>query len=82
MKNKAKKYTSPLIQKILKSIPLKTRVFTILQMEDYDNWENGEYKGNNKRLIKLTKWILEDVFQWIKDGKSGGEDIDLTKYEK
>lgn len=73
-KNKAKQYTSPLIKKIIKSIPLKTRIFNTLKMEDYDNWENGDYNGDSEKIIKLTEWILEDVYKWIDDGMPGKDD--------
>ena len=53
-KNKAKQYTSPLIKKIIKSIPLKTRIFNTLKMEDYDNWENGDYNGDSEKIDKIN----------------------------
>ena len=53
-KNEAKQYTSPLIKKIIKSIPLKTRIFNTLKMEDYDNWENGDYNGDSEKIDKIN----------------------------
>ena len=64
----------PILEKIRKETPLKTRLFISLQMEDYDNWENGDYNGDIKKLIKLTEWILEDVYKWIDDGMPGKDD--------
>lgn len=81
-KNKAKQYTSPLIKKIIKSIPLKTRIFNTLKMEDYKNWDNGDYRGDIKKLIKSTSDILKEVFEWVDDGMPGKDDIDLSRYEK
>lgn len=34
-------------------------------MEDYDNWENGEYKGDKKRIEKMT----DDLLGIIKEHK-------------
>lgn len=68
-------------ERIRKRIPLKTSIFVTLQMEDYDNWENGEYHGDNDRLIKQTECILKDVFDWIDRGMPGGKDIDLSYYK-
>ena len=72
----------PILEKIRKETPLKTRLFISLQMEDYDNWENGDYNGDRKRLLKLTSDILKEVFEWVDDGMPGKNDIDLSRYEK
>lgn len=69
------------VERIRKRIPLKTSIFVTLQMDDYDNWEKGEYRGDNDKLIKQTEWILKDVFDWIDRGMPGGRDTDLSYYK-
>ena len=70
----------PILEKIRKETPLKTRLFISLQMEDYKNWDNGDYRGDIKKLIKSTSDILKEVFEWVDDGMAGKDDIDLSCY--
>jgi len=70
------------IENAMKRISLKSSIFIGLQMDDYDNWKDGEYFGDNEKLVKQTEWILKDVFKWIDNGMPGGRDIDLTRYKK
>ena len=71
----------PSIKEIVKRIPLKTRIFISLQMDDYDKWKNGEYLGDNDKLIKRTESILKDVFDWVDNGMPGGKDMDLEYFK-
>lgn len=72
---------NPLMESIRKKIPLKTMIFTNLQLSDYENWSNGEYKGDNEIIIKTATSIMQDVFQWIENGMPGGKDIDLSEFK-
>jgi hypothetical protein len=74
--NKARK-----IKSIMDRIPLKTSIFISLQMDDYDNWKDGEYLGDNEKIIKQTEWILKEVFSWVDNGMPGGRDMDLSEYK-
>jgi len=44
-------------------------------MDDIDNWSNGEYKGDNAKLVKQTESILQDVFEWIDDEMPGDREL-------
>lgn len=54
--------------KILKSTPLKTRLWVVLQMDDYENWDNGDYKGNVEELKRKVELIKKEVEDWVEDG--------------
>jgi hypothetical protein len=43
---------------VLKETPLETRLFIYLQMDDYDNWSNGEYKGDNVKIKEKVTHII------------------------
>jgi hypothetical protein len=62
---------------ILNRIPLHTWIETTLKMEDYDNWDNGEYKGNIKAVQSLTAHICDHILEWIFNDKPSLEE---TKY--
>lgn len=51
-------YKSKVVERLHKKIPLETKIRVALEMNDYDNWENGIYKGSK---IRLTK-IIMDIF--------------------
>lgn len=55
---------SKIVESILKKTSLETRLKVYLQMNDYINWNNGEYSGNiNEELESLLKYVEE----WQKD---------------
>ena len=56
------------IKELLKEIPLEARIETYLMMDDYENWDNGKYKGDRKALMYKTKCLVAECKQWIKDG--------------
>jgi hypothetical protein len=55
---KTPKYKSKVVERLRKKIPLETKIRVALEMNDYDNWENGTFKGNKKELTK----IIMDIF--------------------
>ena len=61
------KIMSKLFEKLLREVSLDIRLKVALQMEDEDNWENGEYLGNQERLVTV---IMEIVKEWKADGAS------------
>lgn len=65
---------SDILDKMLKETPLKTRLFILFQMQDYNNWVNGEYFGNINKLNKRVNDVLKTVDEWVKD--------DMPKDEK
>lgn len=79
--NGVKSAHSSVIERILRKTPLSTRIFILLQMNDYDNWIDGEYLGDNDKLIELTKMILEDVYEWVDEGSPGLGNLDLSRYK-
>jgi len=56
------------LEKIVKSIPIETRIKTVLIMDDYVNWKNGKYLGNRHKLMPL---IMREINKWIEDGMPG-----------
>jgi hypothetical protein len=65
---------SKLFEKILSRIPLECKIKTYLTMEDYDNWDNGEYKGDKERIKKMTEDLL-DIIKKHKEVYKGPEEI-------
>lgn len=55
---KTHEYKSSVVGRLRNKIPLETKIRVALEMNDYDNWENGTYKGSK---IRLTK-IIMDIF--------------------
>lgn len=55
------------IEKILKEVPLETRLEVSLTADDYENWSKGTYSGSRHKLVLL---IMREVKEWIKDGMS------------
>jgi hypothetical protein len=56
---KTPEYKSKVVERLRKKIPLETKIRVALEMNDYDNWENGTYKGSKTRLTK----IIMDIFK-------------------
>lgn len=66
---KAEKHSSEIIrsvQKLMEKTPLKQRFKISLEMHDYDNWDNGTYKGEVSE--QLLNSLLKIVTKWQKDG--------------
>ena len=60
------------LQERLEKIPLKTRLFIGLQMNDYDNWKDGEYLGDNDTNLLRTFYNIASSSQytilWKREG--------------
>ena len=56
----------PILEQIRKSIPLQTRIYVHLQMEDLEHWNNGEYSGKITPDCKEVMDILDIVEKWQK----------------
>lgn len=52
------------IKKFMKDIPLENRLKVALEMDDYDNWDDGHYKGNRARLVPI---IMDVINKFNKD---------------
>lgn len=59
----------PNLEKILKETPLDIRLRVSMMMDDYENWDNGVYKGNKELIEKQIQSIIRQVKEWIKDGQ-------------
>lgn len=57
----------PNFKRILKETPLETRLFVYLQMDDYDNWDNGSYKGDNQKIKEKVTHIIGIMESFLKD---------------
>lgn len=53
---------------LLKGTPLKNRIFIYLQMDDYDNWVNGDYVGDSEKLNAIADGLVNKVNEWVSDG--------------
>jgi alcohol dehydrogenase YqhD (iron-dependent ADH family) len=53
------------IERTLAKTPLKTRIKVMLEMDDYENWENGTYQGDQEENANM---IVGVVREWQKDG--------------
>ena len=58
---------SKIFDSVSKNIPLQTRVYIHLQMEDFENWEDGKYKGDCDKLKKNTDQLIGIFMKWAKD---------------
>jgi hypothetical protein len=52
------------IEKLLRETSLETRLRIRLEMGDYDNWDNGTYRGDQSETVKM---LLEEVERYIID---------------
>lgn len=52
----------------MKDRPLSKRLLIPLMMVDYDNWDNGEYKGDLVLIEKQIEVICSTVDKWVSDG--------------
>jgi hypothetical protein len=52
------------IQEILDSTSLETSIMVSLTMADYDNWDNGTYKGNKKLIKEQVEGVLRIIEEW------------------
>ena len=65
MKKTAEKHHSPIIDLLMKEIPLRFRLKTSLEMHDYDNWDNGTYNGD---VTEQLDSLMNIIIKWKKDG--------------
>lgn len=55
---------SEIVERIIRNIPLETRLKVHLQMSDYVHWNDGEYSGNvNEEL----EYLLNIIEEWQKN---------------
>lgn len=52
----------------MKDRPLSKRLLVPLMMADYDNWDNGEYKGDMDKIKAQIDIICSTVDKWVSDG--------------
>jgi len=52
------------IQEVLDSTPLEISLMVTLTMTDYDNWDNGTYKGNKKLIKEQVESVLRIIEEW------------------
>tara|TARA_R110000868_G_scaffold62944_7_gene189908 strand:- start:1140 stop:1349 length:210 start_codon:yes stop_codon:yes gene_type:complete len=52
------------IKKLLRETSLETRFKVYLEMMDYENWDNGTYKGDQSEIVNT---LLEDVEEYLND---------------
>ena len=68
------------LKNLMKSIPIKDRIFTLIQMGDNDNWKNGTYVGDMNALLYKVKCVLQTIYEWHEDGCPGLGDLDLEEF--
>ena len=59
-------------KKALSKISIESSIKTFLIMNDYDNWENGEYKGDIESINNQTKTIIRIIERGLKRGSPLG----------
>ena len=59
---------SEIFDKLVKQTDLYTRVRVSLQMDDLQNWKDGEYLGDLQLIERQTKAICRLVKEWQEDG--------------
>lgn len=52
------------IAKLLRETSLETRIRIRLEMHDYENWDNGDYNGDQTETVKM---VLEEVERYLDD---------------
>ena len=63
------------LEEIRRRISLETCLRVRLQMDDYDNWDNGEYFGDMDKINKNIGIILDEVERWC-------DKTDMVIYDK
>ena len=58
---------SEIFDNLLKQTDLYTRVRISLQMDDLQNWKDGEYLGDPELIERQTKAICKLVDEWQGD---------------
>ena len=79
--SKPELHHSPMIEKILKEMPLKTRLKVPLEME-YLNiilepdmcCTDDEFKKANEWAERMANWMLQEVNEWEADGRPTRDD--------
>lgn len=56
------------IQRLLDELDLETKIKISLQMADYDNWDNGTYKGDSELIKRQVDSVSSDIEKWIDRG--------------
>jgi hypothetical protein len=56
---KTREYNSKMVDRLIKKIPLETKIRVALEMNDYANWENGTYKSSQLRLTKIIMKLIK-----------------------
>jgi len=62
---KARKVQIELLNQIRNSTSLETNIKIGLEMADYDNWDNGEYKGNKELINRQVDIVLSNIERWV-----------------
>lgn len=55
---------NPRLEEIRRIIPLEISLRVSLQMDDYDNWRDGEYLGDMNKINNIVEIVLKDVEDW------------------
>jgi hypothetical protein len=59
---KIERYIIPnIIELVLNDTSLKERLRVGLEMFDYDNWSNGEYRGDRNRIDDMIDFIIGEI---------------------
>ena len=64
------KMDSKVLKEIKSNITLESTIRLNLMMNDYENWEDGFYKGNEELINNQTESILRTVERWQKRGSA------------
>jgi hypothetical protein len=62
---------SKVLERIKKRIPIHTSIQNALMMDDYDDWKNGEYLGDMKKINQQTSYLCKEILEWIENSKPG-----------
>ena len=57
-----------IIESLLAEISLEETIKTGLMMSDYENWSEGEYKGDRKMIDDQTECVVRILEVWEKEG--------------
>lgn len=60
------------IEEIRNRTSLKTRLSVYLTMADYENWDNGEYLGDENKIREEVNYLIDLFEDWTKRGQPGG----------
>ena len=55
------------IKEISDRTSLETKVRIGIQMADFDNWDNGDYKGNPELIKRQVETVLRTIEKWVED---------------